>query len=29
MIAGLKQKGWTEDQLFPRDEEHYKRMELF
>jgi len=27
--ADLKQEGWTEDQPFPRDEEHYRRMGLF
>lgn len=26
IIADLKQKGWTEDQMFPQDEEHYKRI---
>ena len=26
IIADLKQKGWTEDKLFPQDEEHYKRI---
>jgi len=29
IIADLKQEGRTEDQPFPRDEEHYKRMGLF
>ena len=29
IIADLKQEGWTEDQPFPRDEQHYKRMGLF
>jgi hypothetical protein len=28
IIADLKQEGWTEDQAFPRDEEHFKRMGL-
>jgi len=29
MMADLKQEGLTEDQPFPRDEQHYKRMGLF
>jgi hypothetical protein len=29
IIADLKQEGWTEDQPFPRDEQHYKGMGLF
>ena len=29
IIADLKQEGWTEDQPFPRDEQHYMRMGLF
>jgi hypothetical protein len=29
IIAALNQEGWTEDQPFPRDEEHFKRMGLF
>lgn len=29
IIADLKQEGWTEDQPFPRDEEHYQRMGFF
>jgi hypothetical protein len=29
IIADLKQEGWTENQPFPRDEQHYKRMGLF
>jgi len=29
IIADLKQEGWTEDQPFPKDEDHYKRMGLF
>jgi hypothetical protein len=29
IIADLKQEGWTEDQPFPRDEQHYKQIGLF
>jgi hypothetical protein len=29
IIADLKWEGWIEDQPFPRDEMHYKRMGLF
>jgi hypothetical protein len=29
IIADLKQQGWTEDQPFPRDEQHSKGMGLF
>ena len=29
IIADLKQEGWTEDQPFPRDEQHYQRMGFF
>ena len=29
IVADLKQEGWTEDQPFPRDEQHYKRMGFF
>jgi hypothetical protein len=29
IIADLKQEGWTEDQPFPRDEQHYKGIGLF
>jgi hypothetical protein len=29
IIADLKQEGWTEDQPFPLDEQHYKGMGLF
>jgi hypothetical protein len=29
IIADLKQEGWTEDQPFPCDEQHYKGMGLF
>jgi hypothetical protein len=28
IIADLKQEGWTEDQPFPQDEQHYKGMGL-
>lgn len=29
IIADLKQEGWSEDQPFLRDEQHYKGMGLF
>jgi hypothetical protein len=29
IVADLKQEGWTEDQPFPCDEQHYKGMRLF
>ena len=29
IISDLKQEGWTEDQPFPRDEQHYQQMGLF
>lgn len=29
IVADLKQEGWTDDQPFPRDEQHYKAMGLF
>lgn len=29
IIADLKQEGWTENDPFPQDEEHYVRMGLF
>jgi hypothetical protein len=29
IVSDLKMEGWTEDQPFPRDQEHYVRMGLF
>ena len=29
IITDLKEEGWTEDDPFPRDEEHYVKMGLF
>jgi hypothetical protein len=29
IIADLRQEGWTEEQPFPRDEQHDTRMGLF
>jgi hypothetical protein len=29
IVADLKQEGWTEDQPFPRDEDHFVQMGFF
>ena len=29
IVSDLKMEGWTENDQFPRDEEHYKKMGLF